>query len=178
MCIRDRGTSVEVWSWGVEDAINGYDNGRMLSESYFYYDTISHSVMKHSFETNKTTEFTHDIPNLSALSGGAPFDCFIDNMIFITNGLDFYGAYSDKDSSLIKISLSYSEDNKEKPIRIIDQVGDSYLVVAGSEETILHGFDQSGLPADFPSVVDKIALIDKNDYLTNQPNFRWLERLS
>lgn len=170
------GASSELWSWGAQEAIKGYGNGRMFSDSYFYYDTENHAVMRHNFATGQTTEITRDVPDLSIINGGAPFDCFIDDTLYIKNGVDFYAAISMQDMSITEKSLFYQEDDKTKPVRIIDEAGDNYLVVAGAENIVVHGYDKEGIPIEFPSTVDKLALISKTDYRANQPNFTWLQR--
>lgn len=172
------GTESELWAWGSQEAINGCDNGRMFSNYYFYYDVEKNAVMQHDFLTGQTIELAHDVPDLSVLSGGAPFDCLIDDILYVTNGSDFYAAISMKDMSITEILLSYPENNRKKPVRIIDKSGTNYLVVGGSEETIVHGYDPEGLPIEFPSVVDKIALISKEDYLSSRANFKWLTRFA
>lgn len=165
---------VEKWQT-IEEILNR-ENGRMLDGKYYYYDDENHTVMQHDFEKGKTTAVLADTPELLKGGDGACFDCLVDGKLYIQNGVDFYSAVSIKDGTLTEITLSYTEENKEKPVRIVDTAGEYYLVVTGTEKTVIHGFDYDGMPIEFTSFEDTLSLISKQDFLSNRASYTPLER--
>lgn len=172
----DTGASAEVWSWQTKDEIIERGDGRVLDGSYYYYDAGRSAVMRHDFTTGETTVLLADTPELLTGAAGACFDCAADGMLYIQDGVGFYAAVSTEDGAMNEHTLFYTEGDKTRPVRIVESVGDSYLVITGAEQVIMHGFDYDGLPIEFPSFEDTLALIAKQDYWNNRPNYISLER--
>lgn len=170
------GESADLWSWQTDAEILERGNGRVLDGSYYYYDAKRRAVLRHNFESGETAVLLADAPALLENAAGACFDCLVDGKLCIQNGTGLYAALSVEDGAMTEITLSYPEGDKTRPVRIVESAGDFYLVVIGSEQVMMQGYDYDGLPIDFPSFEDTLAFIAKQDYWGNQPNYIYLNR--
>ena len=170
------GESNVVWSWQTTEEILERGEGRVFGDKYYYYNSKDHSIMQYDFGEGSLATLAENVPDLMTGTDGACFDCFVDGNLFIQNGTGFYAAVSAKTGEMTELTLSYAEGAKEKPVRIIDETADYFVITMGSKEVTLHGFNYDGLPVEFPSFEDTLALIPKQDYLENRANYILLKR--